>query len=192
MKLPNIKNLLYEYLTDHGTKIELDVFLYGYDAALNYLLYMMFTFPIALILGETIEVLVFLFFFIPLRRYIGGYHFNSKVLCLIFSVFFSLIIPYLAITFGQIHFYFRIIILIIMIIITFKIKAVDHPNKRISVVEKLVYTKKSLIIEISYSILILMLYNESTYPYLNIAFLSTIFCVIGILIARLKTLRYNI
>lgn len=78
-----------------------------------------------------------------------------------------------------------------MIIVTNTIKAVDNPNKRISVKEKTVYTNKSLKIEILYSILILFFYNSFTYVYLNIAFFCMVFCTLSILIARLEELRYT-
>lgn len=191
MKLTNVQNILYKSLIKYGAHIELDVFSYGYTTFINYLLYVMITLPITLILGVTTKTLVFLLFFIPLRRYIGGYHFDSKILCLVFSVFFSIIIPYQAIWIGQIHIYFRFTTLLIMIIVTLMVKVVDHPNKRVSVKEKLIYTRKSLEIEILYSILILIIYNNFTYLYLNIAYFSMAFCIIGILIARLKALRYD-
>lgn len=186
MNLPNLKSSLYTYLIEQRTEIDYDVYLYGYTAFINYLYYVMITFPIAFILGKVMEVLTFLFFFIPLRRYIGGYHFGSKKLCLIFSVLFSFFIPYLAIWSGNINLYIRILIIIIMVNLTIKIKAVDHPNKRISPSEKSIYTKKSLVIETLYSLGILILYNDFTYMYLNIAFFSMIFCVSGTLIAKLK------
>lgn len=191
IKQLNFKENLHKYLLEHGANIEYDVFLYGYGAFVNYLFYVIITFSIALFTDNVLEVLSFWFFFIPLRRYIGGYHFSSKVLCLVFSVFFSIFLPYIAVSIGQINFSIRIVTLLLMIIITISIKAVDHPNKRISVKEKLVYTRKSLMIEIGYSLLIIVVYNEYTFKIMNIIYITMAFCVLGILIARLEIMRYN-
>lgn len=191
MKTRNIKNDLFTYLIKHGAEIDSDVFSYGYTTFITYFAYIILVLPIMAILGKFIEVLIFLIFYIPLRRYIGGYHFDSTILCLIFSVIFSIFIPYFASWIGHIQFSIRFFSVILIIILTFLIKAVDHPNKRLNVKEKLIYTNKALIIEILYSLLILVFYNKTTYIYLNIVYLSLIVCFSGIIIARLKMLRYN-
>lgn len=190
-KLKEIENKLYSLLLKNGASIEKDVFAYGFITFLNYLAYLIFLIPIALILNLIKGVLSFLIFFIPLRRYIGGYHFNSKILCFIFSIIFTLSIPLLAITLGKIDYGIMVCTLILAIIITYYVKAVDHPNKRINAHEKYLYTKRAILIELIYSMIILFFYNTSLYTYLNIAYLTLLFCTIGISIARIIDFGYN-
>lgn len=73
-----------------------------------------------------------------------------------------------------------------ILITTSIIKAVDHPNKRISENEKKRYTQKALFIELFYSIIILSFYRGKFIVYLNIALFTMIFCVLGILLTNVK------
>ncbi|MEG0661490.1 MAG: accessory gene regulator B family protein [Anaerorhabdus sp.] len=190
-KLKGIENRVYNLLLLYGANIEKDVFSYGFITFLNYFVYLISIIPIAIAFNLIDKVIFFLIVFIPLRRYIGGFHFNSKLLCLIFSIIFTLSIPLLAIPLGKINIIIRACSLILGMIITCWIKAVDHPNKRISKKEKQLFTKRAILIELLYSMIILCFYNTSVYIYLNITYLTLLFCILGITIARVLEIRYN-
>lgn len=178
------KNKIYDLLKENGIDLEYDIYSYGCMTLKYYASFLLILIPLALVLHIGLEVAFFLICFIPLRRYIGGFHFRSSILCITFSILFSITIPYLSIV-SYIPFSIRLISIALLLAITFYIKAVDHPNKRISEKEKQIYTLKAMVIEIIYSIFVLFLYNISYIHYMNILFYTLAFCVIGIFLTKI-------
>ena len=88
------------------------------------------------------ETIFFILFYIPIRRYIGGFHFSKKYLCTIFSILVSILIPILANNFTVSSIIPVYIIILITVVVTCLIGTVDHPNKRLSKSEKQIYKKK--------------------------------------------------
>lgn len=137
MMLRKLQNNLWVLMQKNHISLDKDIYDYGFTTLYNYSIFMLIIIPISICFHVLFETIIFIITFLPIRRFLGGFHFNKNYLCL----FFSVIIP---ITFGKIAQYYiiRNIFLIIaictlIILITFKSEVKDHPNKRISVEEKI-------------------------------------------------------
>ena len=148
-----IKNKIRSILKNNNVFIDNDIFDYGFTILVTYLMYLLFIIPIALILSELFEVLLFIILFIPLRRYIGGFHFNNQYYCFIVSITLALILPYIVIRIV-LPLSAIITIVIFTYIITYKIGVIDHYNKVLNEKEKHLYQKKSFYIITIYLIIL--------------------------------------
>jgi len=86
-----MKNKLVKLLLDYGFEVDFDLFSYGFDALCIYVLYLLIIIPVSVYQGYALELICFLFFFIPIRRYLGGFHFESEKICLITSVLMTIV-----------------------------------------------------------------------------------------------------
>ncbi len=99
---------------------------------------------LSLILQNSIETLLWLATFIPIRIYTGGYHADTRLRC--FGVFiatyliFSLMIAYIPIYSGL---YLTVILLTMIIVL--KWAPLQHKNKKVSEPEKQFFRKMSVI-----------------------------------------------
>lgn len=175
------KEKIYSLLQSNNISIEKDIFDYGFTIFITYLKYLAIIYPIAFILKIPYEVTIFILLFIPLRRYIGGYHLNNMTACLIASSMLAIIIPLIALSFN-IQIIFKFIFLIICVYITYKIGTIDHPNKQISIIEKKKYTNKSIEIELIYSFISITVCYRFNYIS-NVIFLILIFCAISSIVS---------
>ncbi|WP_071441496.1 accessory gene regulator B family protein [Traorella massiliensis] len=178
------KDRIYEYLLMNGINMEKEVFDYGFMIFLTYMEYILIIIPISLFLDICEYVVIFLLLFIPLRRYIGGYHMSTMKKCFIGSLILALSIPMIAIKIGRIPFILSCFIFIICLTMTNRIGVLDHPNKRVLAIEKKVYGKRAELIEIIYIFLYLILYNTK-YNYIgNIITLLFIFFIISFILSK--------
>lgn len=161
------ENIIYNLLLKKGIKIDYDVFEYGSLIMKRYLTVLVFVFPLAIILNIFFEVIISLFLFTSIRKYLGGFHLNNNLSCLIFSVISALAIPLIS-KYYQVNFSFVLFLLFTDIFLTFFIGPMDHENKRMSVSEKETYKKRALITEVVYIIVSLLLYY---FNFLNFTFL---------------------
>ncbi len=141
MILNKIEYYLNKLVNEYHINIEYDIFHYGLTVFFNYLIFLLFVIPIALFLNILIETIFFILFYIPIRRYIGGFHFSKKFLCTIFSILVSILIPILAINFTVNNIILVYIIMLVTIVVTWLIGTIDHPNKRLSKREKQIFKK---------------------------------------------------
>ena len=149
-----MKEKLYYLFKENNIEIDKDIFEYGCKILKTYLIYFSFLIPIAYLLDVVFESIIFIFFYTPLKRYIGGFHFNTPKLCTLFSIFTTLIIAFASKNVAFENILPIYIITLFLFFVSFKIGTMDHPNKRLSTKEKKVYTKNALIIELIYLILI--------------------------------------
>lgn len=127
--------------------------------------------PISFLLNIFWECILFILCFTPLRRVIGGFHFNKDYLCLIFSIMIAICIPMLSKYFSFISIQTILIIFTIIIFITNYIGSVDNPNKRLTTTEKKYFKRKAIIIEILYLLLSLC------FSYIGLSYISSIILV---------------
>lgn len=187
MQAKKLKDSLLNLMINNGITIEQDVFEYGMTVFLDYSVFIFFTVFISLLLNIFKESLLFIIFYIPIRRFIGGYHFNKHYLCTIFSVLSSVIIPILAKSLILSNIYIIVGIILIILLSTYKIGTIDHPNKRLTKTEISNYTKKAITIELVYSCIILVLYYHHSYILSNLLLFSLIFSILGIIIGKLTS-----
>ena len=172
-----MRNRVYLLMKENNILIDEDIFGYGYSIFLQYFSYFLIVIPIALITNELFGMICFLLLFVPLRRYLGGFHFKRKGFCPVFSVVFSIVILNLFhkievnITLGSLFFIFSIIICKL-------IAPIEHPKKKLDKNQKNIYNKKAIKVLISY-FLIFLICRLLEIKLTNIIFITTIFSVIN-------------
>lgn len=180
-----MKNKIYQLFQDNNIEIERDVFDYGFYIFMNYFLFTIVMIPVSLYLNILPEMIVFLITFIPLRRYLGGFHFNKAYLCFVFSLLFPVVFSLLS-KYNLFNNLFIVIITITLILIyTYKNDVMDHPNKPISNSEKAIYKQKTLLLEAIYCLILFVMYYFSMYHLVNTVILSIIFSILCHFIAKL-------
>lgn len=166
--LTKITNYLFNEIKTYNPNIEYDVFEYGFVILLRYLVYILIMLPIVLYFCLTFQVFLFCIPYFLLRSCVGGIHLNNSYLCIISTVFVTLIIPWFASilyikSIGIILFLYLIFVSSVKII-----KVADHPNKMFTNNEKIILSKRAIVlilIELLISILSYifnykLLYNE--------------------------------
>lgn len=181
-----MKRKFYNYIIKHNIHLNYDVYEYAMLVLERYLKILFLTLIIAYHMRILFETIIYLFLFSILRKNLGGIHFKHNILCLIFSVISSILIPYLAITIIDLNFIIAFIILSIDIILTEFIGCIDHPNKKVSEVELLLYKRKALFTEVIYTLLYAITYFVGLYSISNLITFTITFNVISLILANLK------
>lgn len=183
-----LSRIISEYLISQGIgKPELfKVYMYGFELIISFLLSLFFIIFIGILLRKTIVTLVFLIVFILLRRFTGGYHAPSFVLCQITTAF-----TYLAVIKASISFRINPITYLLLYIfgsiIILKYAPIINKNKPLSSIKR---KKNRLHSFWSFSILCFTGYvlstqiNDSTIP--NAIFFSTCSVIILMIISIMK------
>jgi len=116
---------------------------------------------IALIIGFFLNTIIFwccfLLFIIPIRKYAGGVHSSSKVLCMLITELIMLLAE-LIYKYIELNDYFIVgatLVGIIMIFIKSPYYSENHPLTSVQIKK---YRKKSIFISIGFSILLLLSY----------------------------------
>lgn len=171
------KYKIYNYIKANKISLDEDVFIYGFQILVDYLVFILIIMIVSIYLNIVKEVIVFILAFIPLRRYLGGFHFSKNYLCKLFSILFTVLFSLISKSEIVKSFFIICIIFIISIIVTYTIGVRDHKNKRLADYEKNIYRKKSLCTELLYFILCCFLFVFSIFDYLNIIIMSLIFSI---------------
>lgn len=153
-----MKQKLYHYLLNNKIFIAKDIYDYGYSYLKQYLIYFAIVIPISIYFNIFFSTICFLCLYFPLRSYMGGYHFDNNLMCLLFSIIITILCPLLS-KLIEIKFSYYLISIIIAFIFIIVCVPVDHKNKRLNTNEKNIYKLKVIIIEFIYLILSLFLYN---------------------------------
>lgn len=180
------KKDLYKFLIKNNVKIEEDLYNYGIYVLTTYFKYLIVLFPTSIVLGTFIETTTFILFFIPLRRYIGGFHMNNMKSCFYASVLIGIIIPYFSshlFDFSMIHVF---LIFVLCFLMTIKFGVIDHPKKVISDKEKRIYLHKSLKIEVMYFVISIISNLMSCLFISNLISYIYIFFMLGMIIKIIK------
>ena len=141
---------IYNYLLANKIFIEKDLFEYGFFVLCTYTKYLLFIIPISLLFNIFWETIFFVIFFIPLRRFIGGFHLNNYKMCFFCSVILAIAIPYFAKNIVISTCIPISLIYLFCLILTKKYGVIEHPNKEITESEKKTYLTYSLVIETFY------------------------------------------
>ena len=175
-----VKERLFSFLSETSV-IERDVFEYGYKVFTHYAVCFFNFFPISVCLGTINETFVFMLSLLPLRRYMGSYHFNNAILCSVTSTIIIILIPLIS-HYIALNYYIVTVVSLIAFTLTSIIKSKDHSNKPLSVDEKKFYTRKALVLQILYWVLIIISLSLNFHITVNNIFLSVVLSLIGILI----------
>lgn len=186
-----IKLILYKLLKEYKINIDEDLFFYGWAHLKQYTIYFITTFPI-ICYYKTFQISVlFLLLYIPLRRYLGGFHFNRNITCLLTSSFITIICPIIADRYT-IHFFITSIIFILLIISTYLAAPIEHSNKKLTFYEKKLYKKKALYIELLYFVFCLISIILSKPIYINLISIIFLISLINIILTYIININYVI
>lgn len=154
------------------------------------LYFFLITIPISIYCGIIFETLSFLAIYIPLRRYIGGFHFNRKYVCTIVSSVVTIFASFIS---SKLQCNYILITLtnLLLISTTYLIAPVDHVNKRLSSQEN-ISIKKSIKIEIFYVFLVIFLFSFNRFNFINLIFIAECITLISISYAYFKMNKLNI
>lgn len=186
-----ICDYLYSKIKENDSEIDYELFSYGYKILEGYITILFVITIVGIISNSLLKIYTFVVLFSILRKQLGGFHFESSKLCFFFSIFFSILIPFISSEIGNLSNYLLIALFCILIIITNIIGVVDNKNKRLSIVEKRLYKRNAIMIEIIYLINSLIA-KACQFNYLvNIILLTVIFCVLGNCLMCLKEYIIN-
>ncbi len=114
-------------------------------------------FIIGLTLDMTKEAMFFILSFIPLRIFAGGFHFNTPMKCYIFSSCFIAAVL-LAMRYYSIPLLIYCILYCISSALILIFAPVEDKNKPLEQIEKKVYRKRTIIVFLTETIIVLALY----------------------------------
>lgn len=123
-----------------------DIFIYGINRLFSNLIMLTSCLILGILIGEVGRILLFLIFFIPIRKYGGGFHLSSPLACYIASNITVLAGVFTARAINENLFGTELstLFLILSIIVIFLLTPVESPNKMLTVNEKRVYKNKAL------------------------------------------------
>ena len=180
-----IKLKLYKLLKENKIYIADDLFFYGWSYLKHYVIYFIITFPLVCYYNTFYISIFFIIFYIPLRRYLGGFHFDNNIACLFASAFVTIICPFIAYKYN-IPFFITVIIFIFLVILTYSIAPIDHPNKKLTFYEKKIYKKKAVHTEFLYFIICIILLVLSKEIYTNLISIIFLISLISIILAYIQ------
>ena len=180
-----MKKIIFNSLRKNKINIDEDLIYYGWSVSVNYLLYVIMTLAVSLYFHCFYNTIVFLVLYIPIRRYIGGFHFSNNTLCIFVSTIVS-VIPAILSKYYVINTLVNILFNIILIAETVLIAPIDHPNKRLNDIQFKLYKKKALFTEISYLGIVILsnFFAFSTVP--NLIFYVDIISICSLSISYIK------
>lgn len=132
-------------MKEYCIPIEYDILEYGIKVLFKYLLVIIVTSIFSFINHTIIETVVFLISFLFLRKYAGGFHFKSNLLCIIASIVVTTLIPYVSVL-MDFNFILQFFSCVISLLIVSLLSPQDCENKRISTKDKKKYKQKSLVV----------------------------------------------
>jgi putative AIP processing-secretion protein len=121
-----------------------NLYLYGIGRFLSNMIIAISLVLLGIFTGEMANIFIFLLLFVPLRKYAGGFHFNSAFVCFVSSI----IAIYFAVDFAKVLYNSigQIITSLVFFLIILCNTPVESKNKPLSYREKTVFKKKTIII----------------------------------------------
>ncbi len=160
-----------------------EIIIYGLRILDYFISGVIYSLTIAIIFNVVKEMILFLFIFIPLRVFSGGFHMKSKKGCMIFSLLIMIVVS-LFLKCELQSFFWEIVFWIIGIVVILKLAPVDSENKPLMEAEK---RKFSFIIRI-YILGISISFGICVWS--NITIITKIICISLIVECLLLILGY--
>lgn len=122
-----------------------EVYIYGINQILAYVLNASSSLIIGLIFGVTFEIVIFMAAYIPLRSFAGGYHAKTPLRCYIFSVI-MLIVVSIGLKYLAVSEWVYYAVLLVSVLGVLVLSPVEDRNKPLDEMEHKVYKKRAVII----------------------------------------------
>ena len=141
MAKDELKLKIYSKIQELNIAIDKDLFDYGYEILNQYILLLLFSIIISILLEIQKELILFYIFFVPLRKNMGGFHFENKKVCLIFSIIISIFSS--KIIRAEIFVSEKwSLVFLLMLVNIFLLGCQSHPNKQLTKFENKNISKK--------------------------------------------------
>ena len=122
-----------------------EVYIYGINQILAYVLNASSSLIIGLIFGVTFEIVIFMAAYIPLRSFAGGYHAKTPLRCYIFSVI-MLIVVSIGLKYLSVSEWVYYAVLLASVLGVLVLSPVEDRNKPLDEMEHKVYKKRTVFI----------------------------------------------
>lgn len=122
-----------------------EVYIYGINQILAYVLNASSSLIIGLIFGVTFEIVIFMAAYIPLRSFAGGYHAKTPLRCYIFSVI-MLIVVSIGLKYLAVSEWVYYAVLLVSVLGVLVLSPVEDRNKPLDEIEHKVYKKRTVFI----------------------------------------------
>ncbi len=122
-----------------------EVYIYGINQILAYVLNASSSLIIGLIFGVTFEIVIFMAAYIPLRSFAGGYHAKTPLRCYVFSVI-MLVIVSICIRCLSLTEWVYYAVLAASALIMLVLSPIEDRNKPLDEIEHRVYKKRAIFI----------------------------------------------
>lgn len=122
-----------------------EVYIYGINQILAYVLNASSSLIIGLIFGVTFEIIIFMAAYIPLRSFAGGYHAKTPLRCYIFSVI-MLIVVSIGLKYLSVSEWVYYAVLLVSVLGILVLSPVEDRNKPLDEIEHKVYKKRTVFI----------------------------------------------
>jgi len=122
-----------------------EVYIYGINQILAYVLNVSSSLIIGLIFGVTLEIIIFMAAYIPLRSFAGGYHAKTPLRCYIFSVI-MLIVVSIGLKYLCLADWVYYAVLAVSVFVILALSPVEDKNKPLDEVEHKVYKRRTVLI----------------------------------------------
>lgn len=142
-------------------KEQKQTYIFGYQLLIGKILSVILMLIIAVMTGTLVEMLLFMFAFIILRQYAGGFHFKNAEICIFFSAIVCMIVTLaLKSNIGWVPVFVTVIIEFITFIIIWKLAPIDSENKRLDDLEKRIYKNRSRVVLIIECLILVLSIKE--------------------------------
>lgn len=123
---------------------ELPIYRYGFSALLNSLFQLVVILILGAITNKMSETIVFILMFVFLRRFLGGYHANTKIRCLMLDIVIWVVTTnaYTVCNSLKINNYVVLIIISFSVFVTFRFAPVENMHKPLNKIQKKKNAKK--------------------------------------------------
>ncbi|NCC71008.1 hypothetical protein EOM09_05480 [bacterium] len=178
-----MKKNIYKFIIEY-TSLEYEIYSYSYNLFFSYLFVLTLTLVFSIRINLLLQELTFWITCLFLKKNLGSIHFESKILCIVTSILFSLFIsasyylPPLLIS-------WKFFISGIVLCSTYYFKVANHPNKDLTIEEIKFYTKKALNTEIIFSIFAIFPFPLLNSKYQNIIIYTLLFSIINVIVAKI-------
>lgn len=179
---------LYDDNTEKTSCEEIEILQYGIECIINILIPLIIIFVYAFLSHRTLDLFIWLFSFLILRNYIGGYHASSHIRCIVLSSIVGILSIILISHISTAYFLFKMLIIILLFIV-FLIIGPMLQNESYNHMKQLLH-KKGIFTFVIYlaGILLLFFLNLQYWTSLYIGTISAcVLYIIEFLIRKYKT-----
>ncbi len=185
-----MKEKLWNLFQSQNIGLEKDVFNYGYDILMQYVSIGVVLLFVGVIFHCIDSLILVILLYLPFRKYIGGFHFENKTLCCLFSILFATYVSVLSQS-VVLPFWIGFVLVFMLSFWNETFGCIDHPNKRISSSEKEFFREKMRKVLFLYFYLLIGVEQLSWNIVKNAMVLVMLFSLFNVSIGRWRMKRYD-